>query len=444
MEYTGGVAFRGKLPPRAEDFAYLERLGVAVSKGSKGELGGGGLGSDVLFRLELEHPSWGSASLISLRGLEPPPELLIDFDPRLLDEEREQARLAGSMVLVRMAGQSDNVLRDRKQLLRYLRAVMGDDGLVAVDHGAHALWSRTALDEELSHAADLDIMSLFTVHCLGDEDGDGQGAAPYWMHTHGLKELDFFDFDVLDPAPGLWQSPGAWDVIRALAFAVVEGKAQWDGEPFEVVGGKPAVRFVPAATFLRLCGRNFPRWAAEVDEEHTERHAVACDPEDRGLFGLRRSKPRPSSLLGGDPSEDAPLQFSTSASELMAERARATWPVFCSLFEEFAALELRPLVKLWYGGDEGPESREHLWFGVDACAADHVEATLLNEPWQDIGFGAGDRRAHDLERLSDWMILTPVGSITPRALGPARALRAHRTEIERFLREARSSDPESA
>jgi hypothetical protein len=423
LEYVGGVAFRGKLPPRAEDFEYLAELGVGVRLGERG--------GDVLFRLELDHPEWGRAALISMRGIEPPPALLLDFDPRLLPDERELARLAGSMVSVTMSGDGENVLRDRKKLLRYLRAVMGDDGVVAVDHGAQALWSKAGLDEELCHDADLDILSLFTVHCIADRD-----ERPFWVHTHGFKEMGYFDFDVLDPSPEL--SGQAWDVMRALAFAVVEGRAEWDGRAIEVVGGRPAVRFVPAETFRKLAGSGFPDWLDEIDDEHLDGHAVACDPADRGLFGLRRPVPRPSTLLSGEQG-DGPLQFSVSASDLMAERARATWPVFRGLFEEFRPLELRPLVKLWYGAAGDSESREHLWFEVEGCGPNSVDATLANDPWQDIGFGAGDRRVHDLERLSDWMILTPMGSITPRSLGAARSIRAHRGEIEELLRAAREA-----
>ena len=48
----------------------------------------------------------------------------------------------------------------------------------------------------------------------------------------------------------------------------------------------------------------------------------------------------------------------------------------------------------------------------------------------------GDRRQHDIERLSDWMILTPAGPISPRSTRTLRFIRDNRDDIEAALREA--------
>src|SRR5690606_28879426 len=118
--------------------------------------------------------------------------------------------------------------------------------------------------------------------------------------------------------------------------------------------------------------------------------------------------------------------FSTAATELMTQRARATVGVFRGLVAEFADMPATALVKLGYatGGGEGAE---HLWFEVHDVRGDHVDATLLNQPFADIGLSQGDRGERPLELLSDWAISTPAGSITPRALAPARMLREHRS-----------------
>jgi len=47
------------------------------------------------------------------------------------------------------------------------------------------------------------------------------------------------------------------------------------------------------------------------------------------------------------------------------------------------------------------------------------------------------RGRHEIALLSDWLIMTPFGSITPRSMSPARELRARKDEVREQLRMAR-------
>ena len=129
VDCAGGVWFRGSMPPRLENFTQLAEAGVVVrpQQVEKGE--------QVLWRAELEHPAWGVAQVMCLRNFCMVPREVVAHDPRLTDEDREKAVLAGSDVLIKLEVSQKNVLRDRKRLLRYLRLFMGDDGLIAVDPG---------------------------------------------------------------------------------------------------------------------------------------------------------------------------------------------------------------------------------------------------------------------------------------------------------------------
>ena len=69
--------------------------------------------------------------------------------------------------------------------------------------------------------------------------------------------------------------------------------------------------------------------------------------------------------------------------------------------------------------------REHLWFEVHDVRDDQVDATLVNEPYDVARLRQGDRGAHDVERITDWLIPTPFGLITPRSQVAARRVRAH-------------------
>jgi hypothetical protein len=96
---------------------------------------------------------------------------------------------------------------------------------------------------------------------------------------------------------------------------------------------------------------------------------------------------------------------------------------------------------LWFEVHSAPHERgargdlgaEHLWFEVHSAGDDHVDGTLLNQPFANLGMSQGDRGKRPLELLSDWGISTPAGMISPRSLAPARMMREHRSEILQMM-----------
>src|SRR5689334_16872215 len=115
---AGSVLFRGTVAPRAEEFAHLEQRGgfaiVPVEPSGAAH-----------WQLKISHPKLGSATVTCLRDCPRPGRQLIDLDPMLTRPEREAAYLGQSTVSVIVEGERQDVLRDRKALLRFMRAVMG-------------------------------------------------------------------------------------------------------------------------------------------------------------------------------------------------------------------------------------------------------------------------------------------------------------------------------
>ena len=74
------------------------------------------------------------------------------------------------------------------------------------------------------------------------------------------------------------------------------------------------------------------------------------------------------------------------------------------------------LVKLGYGEtEENPNDLEHLWFDVHDFTDDgYFDATLINEPYKDLGMHEGDRGMHSIERLTDWTIYSEEGEYNSR------------------------------
>jgi hypothetical protein len=423
----GEVLFRGPLAPRPEELDGLQAQGFTATPMTPGP--------DEQWRLELRHARWGEAQAWCPRGASLPPSDLVAWDPRLSRQEKEEAAAFGSLVVVGSPARTSDILRDRKTLLRFLYALMGSHGLFALDLTAQACWSRGALEDELAHEAALDISSLFTLHLVTQDD------EVYWLHSHGLQEIGFCDFDLLDPHPS---SHGhGYDALRGLAFAIVEGRLSADGEPFELVHPGGAVRLVSAGRLRAQpedgIGR---RWRDDVDDVHLQGHAVVCDPAGRSWLGLGGRKAHPSGFFNREFPENAVVAFSQAASALMAARARETYALFRALREELDEFELPALVKLGYRIDGGGEQdREHLWFEVHACGADEIEGTLLNQPYSIARLRAGDRGTHPVALISGWTIRSPFGSISPTFSQALREIRSRAGELRGLLAAARSEEP---
>lgn len=405
----GAVYFRGTLPPRPEEFAFLRQQGISIKRREPSPV--------MHWALELEHPHWGRGYIAAFKDNGHCPKFVL-HDHFLTVMEKKVALQGTSSVQFRMPASLGNILRTRKNLLRFLSAIMAEDGLVAMDFLSQRFWSRAMLEDELCHDADLDIEALINMHLVSSDDSSS------WFHSHGLGEIGAFDFDILRPSPDLLGMNGA-DAIRAIAFAIVEGLMSMSTPRFRLASSGPDIRCVSVPKFHRRARPEDAALRGKMD--HTDKRVVLCEPGN-GLLGFWRNV-LPSKLLSQPLSSDTCWSFSNEASNLMAKRAKNTYTVFQRCFHEtLGSNERSGLVKLGYLTDDG-RNTEHLWFEVHECFDDVVEATLLNSPFFVRQLQEGERGRYSLENLSDWNLLLPYGSINPRSF---RTLRQFREAKSRF------------
>jgi hypothetical protein len=430
LALRGTVLFRGGIPLRLEE---LKR-----HAGASYEVETLPVEAHEHWSCRLRHPAHGVARVTCPREPEMPGGPSLQFDPRLTTEEKAAILSAGSFVEIRLEAQERDLLRERKRLLHFFSAAGGDAAVGALDGLALCWWSPQALAEELAHDAPVDISALFTIHLVGNEGPVPGERTAFWLHTHGLQEAGYTDFDVLNPSPS---SHGrGFDSVRAIAYAIVEGALAPGSEPVSIVWPGGEARLVSAREFLNGAGADVSEWREAVDEFHLSGHAVVCDAAlERRFFGLGRPRAKPSAFFQSDMPDGSLIQFSRSASDLMADRARQTYDYFRGLREEFAAYELPVLAKLGYPVDGDPEGREHIWFEIHGCDGDSIDATCINDPYGIASLSKDQRGKHSVELLSDWAIFTPFGAINPRFQYAARRLRADPAEARRLLAEHRHS-----
>ena len=234
----GLVFFRGRTPHRPEEYQFLTKLGVSGKLGKRSDA--------AHWTLELSHKQWGSASLIALRDIPMPDAATVQYSAGLSDQDRTEMAGAGWAVALTAPASRGHVLRDRKNFLRYLRAVMGTDALMSVDSQSMLFWPRGRLDDELQHDADLDVEALYCIHAVSDRQNEEEAPIP-WVHTHGLGELGAYDFDILNCHPAVGSVSGG-DLFRGIAFSLLEGELKPGAEVLVRAPGSP-VRAVEAGEF---------------------------------------------------------------------------------------------------------------------------------------------------------------------------------------------------
>jgi hypothetical protein len=362
----------------------------------------------------------------------PPPAadtLIRDATPNMDVAERAAVEGVRHGLTVRVPAARKHALRDRKTLLRWFDLLLGQDGVVAVDMLSQLPWPRTALADELAHDADVDIEALYTIHLI--HEGDAEPPAAYWLHTHGLADLGAFDLDIVAPHPAFTEQCG--ELFRAVALQALDDAIQPDTDRFTFGHPGGEARLVPADRFMRDAGAPYVTYRDAPD--HQERRAVLCEPSSRGVLGFgRRDGIRPLRFAQRPPPEPFVSFQSEAASELMAERARLTLGVLEARWREFAEFQVVPLVKLGYPTTD--QSREHLWFELHAIAGDQLDATLVNRPFK-VDLRVNERAMRPVGLLTDWVITTPAGQITPRSDVTSRRLREHADELREAMRTAK-------
>jgi hypothetical protein len=100
--------------------------------------------------------------------------------------------------------------------------------------------------------------------------------------------------------------------------------------------------------------------------------------------------------------------------ERMATLAKERWPLFARAIAKHAGEpEYRFLVKLGYEGEgEHRDQREHLWADAHAIEGESVDATIACRP-RLVSLQQGERGAHPITRVTDWLVVTPHGNVGP-------------------------------
>lgn len=401
VEWGAELSFAER--PGAEEVAErLRRAGcgdkrVAVRKDDEGG-----------WRIVFAHPHWGKGAARLVPSREPIPAELMMLQPGVLESDAAARSRATCSVDIRGPGSNAHVLRDRKGMLWFARAILGDEGIDAMDLNTGRFWTKDMLDDELCHDGDADVSAIYMIHAVGDDERS------IWAHTHGLQSIGGPDVDLLRA------SPETIEQLEAVVYMVLDGAIVAEEPSLLQIGPSDFVFSVPLEMYCAVARRQDLQLRHD-DEYHAGPRVVLCDPPGR-LARILRRKARPSSVFTGRRMVDM-MPYSEQSSDIMADRAKASLPLLRRYREEFARHEPITGVKIGMPTDDG-EGREHLWFEVDDLGKDKVRAKLVVQPFEVSSMTPGETYELDLASLSGWILQTPAGPISPSTTIAARLLRA--------------------
>ncbi|MEZ4233368.1 MAG: DUF4026 domain-containing protein [Polyangiaceae bacterium] len=320
-----------------------------------------------------------------------------DLEQRIDGEDYEDVRRARWQLGLSLNFGAEPLAAFHTQL-RLLHALVPTPALV-LDADAFAPrpagWLRDHAQSEVPPSP----TSLYSIHAVTGDEGDG-----VWLHTHGMLRSGYPDLDLLD-VPHSDSSLGA-ELLARVAALFLEQSAPAAGDRFEIGKDLDLVWLTWEEALNHFPDTSVGGSRDREDDTHTGLRGVIVAPASDGYESIRRHLPT---------LRDNPLLYiSHEETQRMALLASERLPRFLSLLTAYANDDAWAfLVKLGYPVAEGPEGgREHLWFQVHGLKDGGVDATLTNKPFA-IALNPGDRGLHSLDHLTDWTIVCPFGRFDP-------------------------------
>lgn len=261
----------------------------------------------------------------------------------------------------------------------------------------HLLTSRTAPATK----------SLYTIHQVPSTQPERN---TYWLHTHGLERAGVPDLELFD-IPSRLVNP-ACELIDAVADLWIRYAIPDPQVPFAV--GKD----------LRLAWRPWQAVVSELRDDspggwdfrreefgHSGDRAVLVHPHPVKT-PAKQWRP-PLEILERICEHRTTFYVSTAETERMSKLARERWGTFGLLFASSKCMDWKFAVKLGFPMGPDNKRREHLWFEVCSLRPGGVQGKLVSQPVHAQGLVEGSVDWYDLDRLSDWRILTPSGIYDP-------------------------------
>lgn len=293
-------------------------------------------------------------------------------------------------------------LTDYQRQLKLLNSIVADASIF-LDISCFTARSREWLKYTSTFSLPPSLDYLYSIHAIYDDDKNPD-KVEYWFHTHGLYRVGCIELEII----GVEDSNAAYgELLNTSAKLFIQNGVPESGLVFS-----PSYK-------VNICWLPLEKALKELD----------IDKDFSGSFKDRKDNihNNPSGALVAvdkngnyhtldyykkELSENPVFLVSNFETAIMREAAFEKLEYFLELLNKNKGdNKISFLVKLGYNDNESDKDLEHLWFEVhDFTKEGYFDATLLNEPYKNLGIHEGDRGMHSMENLTDWQIYTDEGT----------------------------------
>ena len=298
-------------------------------------------------------------------------------------------------------------LTDYQRQLKLLDSLV-PEASIFLDMSCYTAHSGDWLSYTSTFALPASLDYLYTIHAVYDDDKD-PNKVEYWFHTHGLYRVGSIELEIV----GVEDSNASYGaLVNTCAKMFIERGVPEAGFKFNPAYNVYVCWFPWQEALKKL------NIADDVSGSAKDRNDGVHNTPSGILLAVDNDGNYHSLDYYKKELTDNPMfMMSYFETSLMREAAFEKLEYFLELLNKNKGDEKTSfLVKLGYGEtEENPNDLEHLWFDVHDFTDDgYFDATLINEPYKDLGMHEGDRGMHSIERLTDWTIYSEEGEYNSR------------------------------
>lgn len=292
-------------------------------------------------------------------------------------------------------------LTDYQRQLKLLNSIVADASIF-LDISCFTARSSEWLKYTSTFSLPPSLDYLYTIHAIYDDDKNPD-KVEYWFHTHGLYRVGCIELEII----GVEDSNAAYgELLNTCAKLFIQNGVPKSGLVFSP-SYKVNICWLPWKEALKELNidKDFSgSFKDRKDNIHNDSSGALVAVDKNGNYHTL-------DYYKKELSENPVFVLSSFETEIMREAAFEKFEYFLRLLNKNKGDDkISFLVKLGYNNKESNKDLEHLWFEVhDFTKEGYFDATLLNEPYKDLGIHEGDRGLHSMENLTDWQIYTDEG-----------------------------------
>lgn len=282
---------------------------------------------------------------------------------------------------------------DYQRQLKLLRLI-ANESLIFIDMSSFSVRTGSWLEYISTFDLPPSLDYLFSIHAIYEDEKE---PCEYWFHTHGLTRTGIPEIEIFNVSNG---GANYGTLISTIAKQFIEFGLPEKGCVFEPAYDVSVTweHFDEAVSSLSkgMLGTE----KEEGDEDHHNNSVVIVGIKDDKKVGLDFFE----NILADNPV----FSLSEFETKIMRDAAHESIKYFLYFFNKYRDDEnCNFIVKLGYGENSDDSEVEHLWFMLYDFDEEMYTftATLLNEPYYDLGMHEGDTGEHSFEKLTDWKIM---------------------------------------